>query len=98
MDRVLSMDGQPKGLLINLIWIPRRIVRGMILIYQKTLSPDHGFVAPLFTHPVCKYHPTCSEYGYQAITKYGVIRGMPMAIYRILRCNPWSHGGHDPVL
>lgn len=91
------MTRVPRSLLIGLIWLPRRIVRGMILVYQKTLSPDHGLVARLFPHPTCKYHPTCSEYGYEAVTKYGVIRGIPLTIWRVLRCNPWSKGGHDPV-
>ena len=46
---------------------------------------------------VCRYEPTCSEYAVQAIRKYGPIRGIGMAGWRILRCNPWSPGGFDPV-
>lgn len=49
------------------------------------------------TPPRCKYIPTCSEYAIQAIEKYGAIRGSFMAIWRILRCNPFSKGGFDPV-
>ncbi len=45
----------------------------------------------------CKYHPTCSEYAVQAIRSYGVLRGLVLAAWRLLRCNPWSHGGLDPV-
>ena len=45
----------------------------------------------------CKYHPTCSEYAVQAIRSYGVLRGLVLAAWRLLRCNPWSHGGVDPV-
>ena len=45
----------------------------------------------------CKYHPTCSEYAVQAIRSYGVLRGVVLAAWRLLRCNPWSHGGIDPV-
>jgi hypothetical protein len=45
----------------------------------------------------CKYHPTCSEYAVQAIRRYGIARGLVLACWRILRCNPWSHGGFDPV-
>jgi len=45
----------------------------------------------------CKYHPTCSEYTKQAIEKYGVIKGTIKGIYRILRCNPFSKGGYDPL-
>ena len=45
----------------------------------------------------CKYHPTCSAYAVEAVRTYGVIRGSVLAGWRLLRCNPWSHGGFDPV-
>ncbi len=45
----------------------------------------------------CKYEPTCSRYALQAIERYGVARGTVLACWRLLRCNPWSHGGYDPV-
>jgi hypothetical protein len=45
----------------------------------------------------CKYHPTCSAYAVEAVRSYGVMRGGVLAAWRILRCNPWSHGGYDPV-
>jgi putative membrane protein insertion efficiency factor len=77
--------------------LPRRFVRLLIRGYQKTLSPDHGYASRFFRRPTCKFHPSCSEYGHQAIGKYGVIKGGAMSIWRILRCNPWSKGGHDPV-
>ena len=79
------------------MWLPRRLIRGLIVIYQKTLSLDHGPLSKYVPFGVCKYHPTCSEYGYGAISRFGVIRGIPMATWRILRCNPWSLGGEDPV-
>jgi len=69
----------------------------LIRIYQKTLSFDHGVFRHLFPNGYCRFHPTCSEYGYQAIDKYGVIKGGFMALWRILRCNPFNKGGHDPV-
>ena len=47
--------------------------------------------------PCCKYRPTCSEYALQAVEKHGAIKGSFMAIWRILRCNPFSKGGYDPV-
>ena len=74
----------------------RLFVLKLISLYQKTLSPDHG----LFNNTTfygCKYHPTCSEYSYQAIEKYGVLKGGRKAIWRLLRCNPFSKGGHDPL-
>ncbi|MBF0502834.1 MAG: membrane protein insertion efficiency factor YidD [Candidatus Riflebacteria bacterium] len=58
--------------------------------YQRWLSPWIG------VH--CRFHPTCSRYTYQAIVKYGFWRGWLMGIYRILRCNPFSRGGEDPVV
>jgi hypothetical protein len=57
--------------------------------YQKIISP----VLP----PSCRFYPTCSEYGIEAITKHGVIKGGIKTAWRILRCNPFSKGGYDPV-
>jgi uncharacterized protein len=60
-----------------------------IKLYQKTVSPLLG--------ERCKYYPTCSEYAAQSITKFGILRGLVLAGWRLLRCNPWSRGGFDPV-
>lgn len=60
-----------------------------IRFYQRAISP--GLPAS------CRFYPTCSEYGYQAIAKYGIIKGGRMAIWRVLRCNPFCRGGYDPV-
>ena len=57
--------------------------------YQKYISP--------FKSTKCPYYPSCSEYGKEAILKYGALKGSAMTAYRILRCNPFSHGGYDPV-
>ncbi|MDP2211537.1 MAG: membrane protein insertion efficiency factor YidD [Candidatus Aquicultor sp.] len=62
---------------------------GLIGLYQKTISP-------LFP-PSCRFYPSCSSYALQAIRKYGAIKGGLMATGRILRCHPFSPGGHDPV-
>jgi len=69
----------------------------IIRIYQKTLSLDHGFLGKITGVKVCRFEPSCSEYTYQAIEKHGVIKGIYFGAYRILRCNPWSKGGWDPV-
>jgi uncharacterized protein len=69
----------------------------VIRIYQKTLSFDHGWLKHMYPHGYCRFHPTCSEYTYQAIEKYGVIKGGMKGFWRILRCNPFSDGGNDPV-
>jgi len=76
---------------------PRKPALFLIKIYQKTLSPDHGIVKALFPYGYCKYKPTCSEYSYDAIQKYGLFRGTLLSFWRILRCNPCSRGGQDPV-
>jgi putative membrane protein insertion efficiency factor len=60
-----------------------------IKLYQKTVSPMMG--------QRCKYYPSCSEYAVQAISKFGILRGLVLAGWRLLRCNPWSRGGFDPV-
>ncbi|MBP8990123.1 MAG: membrane protein insertion efficiency factor YidD [Clostridia bacterium] len=67
----------------------KNILVGLIRFYQ-------GYISPLLSTR-CKYTPTCSQYAIEAIQRYGVIKGCLMAIWRILRCNPFSHGGYDPV-
>lgn len=75
----------------------KKIALVLIKFYQKTLSPDHGAGRGCFPFGVCRFEPTCSQYTYEAIEKYGVIRGGLKGTGRILRCNPWSKGGKDPV-
>ncbi|MBU0731404.1 membrane protein insertion efficiency factor YidD [Patescibacteria group bacterium] len=66
----------------------------LIRVYQKTISPDHGIFSETTPYG-CRFHPTCSEYTYQAIEKYGIIKGVGKGSWRILRCNPFSKGGVD---
>ncbi len=61
----------------------------LIRIYQRYISPA--------LPPSCRFVPTCSEYGYEAIAKYGIIKGSRLAAWRVLRCNPFGRGGYDPV-
>ena len=75
----------------------RAIIKGLIRYYQSTFSLDHGPMKVLFPNGYCKYYPSCSEYGYQSFDKHGVIKGFVLTTWRILRCNPWSKGGMDPV-
>lgn len=67
----------------------RSIVVAPIRFYQRIISP--------LLPRTCKYEPTCSHYAVDAVRTEGVLRGLVLATWRILRCNPWSHGGYDPV-
>jgi putative membrane protein insertion efficiency factor len=67
----------------------RRIVLAPIAVYQRLISPA--------LPRRCKYEPTCSAYAVQAVREYGILRGLVLAGWRLLRCNPFSHGGYDPV-
>ena len=67
----------------------KELIIGSIVLYQKYLSP--------LKSTRCPYIPSCSEYGRQAVEKYGAVKGSLMASYRVLRCNPFSKGGFDPV-
>ena len=75
----------------------KRLILGAIRYYQRTLSPDHGPMKFMWPNGYCKYQPSCSEYGYQSVDTHGVIIGVLLMQWRILRCNPWSKGGYDPV-
>ncbi len=66
-------------------WLMLRTIRG----YQLIISPHMP--------PTCRYVPSCSEYGYEAIAKYGILKGGGLAVWRILRCNPFGGHGYDPV-
>ena len=68
----------------------KHILIFLIRVYQKLLSP-------LKTTPTCRFSPTCSQYAVEAIEEWGVVRGLALAIWRLLRCNPFCRGGIDPV-
>jgi len=67
----------------------RRPVLAILRFYKQRISPG--------LPDACRFQPTCSEYAYDAIEKYGIIKGGRLAIWRILRCNPWGGSGWDPV-
>ncbi len=69
--------------------LARAVVVAPIVAYQRFISPG--------LPRRCRYEPTCSRYGVQAIQRYGILRGLVLAGWRLLRCNPWSPGGFDPV-
>ena len=66
-----------------------RVVRAPIVAYQRVISPA--------LPRRCKYEPTCSAYAVEALQQFGILRGLVLAAWRVLRCNPFSHGGYDPV-
>jgi uncharacterized protein len=72
---------------------PARVARGLAIApieaYRRVISPA--------IPRRCKYEPTCSRYAAEAIGRYGILRGLVLAAWRLLRCNPWSYGGYDPV-
>ena len=67
----------------------KRLVLGLIKLYQKTLSQ--------WLPPSCRFYPSCSQYTYEAVQKYGVVRGGWLGLKRISRCHPFNPGGYDPV-
>jgi putative membrane protein insertion efficiency factor len=67
----------------------RGVLTAPIRLYQRAISPA--------LPARCKYHPSCSAYAIAAVRRYGVMRGVVLAVWRLLRCNPWSHGGVDFV-
>ena len=66
-----------------------RIVIALLQVYRYALSPLSG--------PCCRFHPSCSEYGVEAVTRYGCARGVWLTLRRLVRCHPWHRGGYDPV-
>lgn len=70
--------------------IIKRAMIFLIRTYQLTLSPR-------FSHGACRYTPTCSQYAIEAIQVHGIIKGSMLAVWRIMRCNPFCKGGYDPV-
>jgi len=75
----------------------KALILKLIRLYQKTLSPDSGWLS--YNHPngYCRFYPNCSEYSYQAIKKYGLIKGFYFSAKRIIKCNPFNQGGNDPI-
>lgn len=66
----------------------REIALGPVHAYRRWISPA--------LPRRCKYEPTCSRYAVEAVREFGILRGLLLAVWRLLRCNPWSHGGFDP--
>lgn len=67
----------------------KAVLLGLIRFYRKHISP--------YKAPSCKFIPTCSQYGLEAVERFGALKGGALTVWRILRCNPWGRGGYDPV-
>lgn len=78
--------------------IPTLMVISAIKFYQKTISFDHGLFKSKYPNGYCKFYPTCSEYGVQALQKKGLFKGLFLISKRLVRCHPWSKGGVDEVV
>ncbi|MEK7614344.1 MAG: membrane protein insertion efficiency factor YidD [Patescibacteria group bacterium] len=78
----------------------KKIVIFLIKLYQKTISPDQGFIKDvgITTTLRCAFYPTCSEYAIQAVMKYGAIKGLLLSVHRIFRCHPWQRKHLDPLV
>jgi len=77
------------GILAVVSRIARAVVIAPIVVYRRVLSPA--------LPQRCKYEPTCSRYAVDAVKEYGILKGLVLGVWRLLRCNPWSYGGYDPV-
>jgi len=71
------------------VWMMRAILISILRVYKAVISP--------WLPPSCRFVPTCSEYAREAIERYGALRGSGMAVWRLLRCQPFCAGGYDPV-
>jgi hypothetical protein len=90
IDHSYPSEPRLRDLPIKITNFPRFLILGLIRLYQMTLS--RGLPAN-----TCRFYPSCSHYGYQAVYKYGAFKGSFMAIWRVIRCNPFNTGGYDPV-
>jgi putative membrane protein insertion efficiency factor len=90
LDNNYPSEPRLRDLPLRLENLPRFPLLALIRLYQKVVSPA-------LPPDTCRFYPSCSHYGYQAIYKYGAVKGSVMATWRVLRCNPFNPGGFDPV-
>jgi putative membrane protein insertion efficiency factor len=86
----MASDNPSRGPARSLSRTARTMASAPILVYQRVISPG--------LPRRCRYEPTCSRYAVQAIGEYGILKGLVLAAWRLLRCNPFSRGGYDPVV
>lgn len=85
------------NLLAKLVNMPKIFVLFLIRVYQYFFSFDHSFWGKKLNYRVCIHTPSCSQYTYDAISKFGLIQGLILGLIRIIKCNPFNSGGYDPV-
>ena len=88
-ERTPGAAGRARRVLDVIRRVPALTLIGMLRAYQAVISPMTG--------PTCKYYPSCSHYALTAVQRHGALRGTGLALWRLLRCNPWSLGGVDDV-
>ncbi len=81
----------------SIAYFLRSSLAGLIFLYQRTLSPDHGLGREIFGNFRCRFFPSCSQYTLSALSQYGLLRGVVVSLKRIVRCGPWNKGGYDPI-
>ena len=74
----------------------RAVMHGLGWLLIQPIRFYQRYISPL-TPPTCRFTPSCSNYAIQAIRKHGPVKGLALAVWRILRCNPWGGSGYDPV-
>jgi putative membrane protein insertion efficiency factor len=90
LDHEYASEPRVRDLPRRITNLPRFVLLALIRFYQYTFSR-------LLPQNTCRFYPSCSHYGYQAIYKHGVIKGSLLAVWRVLRCNPFNTGGYDPI-
>ncbi len=76
----------------------KKSILKLIALYQRTLSPDHGWLSARHPYGYCRFAPTCSEYAADAIENYGSLKGAWLALGRLARCHPFGPPSHDPLI
>jgi hypothetical protein len=77
-------------------WMRQSLLK-LIRFYQITLSPDHSWVKHHYPYGCCQFYPSCSQYAYDSVEKYGALKGIWLGAQRLLKCHPWHRGGFDLV-
>ena len=90
IEQDYSIESTLKDFEFTLLKLPQFIILVIIRFYQK-------FISTALPENTCRFYPSCSRYGFEAVKKYGALKGSYLAVWRILRCNPFNTGGYDPV-